>query len=71
MIQKKRRRSVEDTERQRVARMSARHLADLRRAHAGPPPDVKVRSVAVPRRIEPAAFASFCTSAADLCAEIA
>lgn len=68
---KKRRRSVEDTERQRFARQSARHLRDLMRAHDAPPPDVQLRPVAVPRRLETTAFGSFCSSAADLCAEIA
>ena len=68
---KKRRRSIEDTERQRFARQSARHLRDLKRAHETPPADVQLRPVSVPSRLETVAFGSFCTSAADLCAEIA
>ena len=71
IAKKKRRRSAEDTERQRFARQSARHLRDLQRAYDAPPPEVALRPVAVPQRMKTVAFGSFCTSAADLCAEIA
>ena len=60
-----------DTERAAVKRASARHLQDLRRAHAEPPPDVKVNSRGIPKLVPPILEQSYCTSPAALCAELA
>jgi hypothetical protein len=49
----------------------AGHLRDLRRAHVRPPPDVAVRPVATVRLVAPIPDASWCTSPAQLCAELA
>lgn len=60
-----------DTALQRAKRANAAHLKDLRRAHGRPPRDVEVRRVAIPKRIEPEEVASYCSSPAQLCAELA
>jgi len=60
-----------DTERAEAIRDCARHLKDLRRAHAEPPADVKVCMTRLPRFIAPVDLASYCTSPAALCAELA
>ena len=68
---RKRKRTNADTRRQQAKRASARHLRDLRRAHGGPPPDVKLSSVAIPKRIPGVPTGSYCSSPARLCAELA
>lgn len=60
-----------DTARQQAIRRCARHLRDLRREHAGPPEDVPVRSDPIPRLVSPVPSASWCTSPAQLCSELA
>ena len=67
----KRRRPDVDTERQKAMRASAKHLRDLKRVHAGPPADVRLASVAIPKRIPGEPTASWCSSPARLCAELA
>lgn len=59
------------TERAESAGACAAHLRDLRRAHGGPPPDVAVRQRSVPLRLSPEPVASYCTSPAQLCADLA
>ena len=49
----------------------AGHLRDLRAAHAQPPADVKLASVAIPQRIPGVPTGSYCSSPARLCAELA
>ncbi len=68
--ERKRPRDASDTQRQRAIRACRRHLKDLRAAHDRPPPDVVVRSRGLPARIAPAEVGSYCTSPAELCAEI-
>ena len=58
------------TERERSRRNCLRHLKDLQRAHGKPPPDVRLKPVAVPARLAGAEFASSCTSPSALCAEL-
>jgi len=60
-----------DTERAEAARACARHLKDLKRVHGRPPADVAVRPVAIPKYVNPISSASWCTSPAQLCAELA
>ena len=60
-----------ETERGEAKRACAKHLKDLRRAHRTPPADVAVRSTATPRLVAPIPDASWCTSPAQLCAELA
>jgi len=60
-----------DTQRQKAMRASGRHLRDLRRAHGGPPADVKLAPVAIPKRLPGEPTASWCSSPAQLCAELA
>jgi hypothetical protein len=60
-----------DTERAETMGACARHLKDLKRAHVRPPPDVRVRMTSTPRLISPVPEASYCTSPAALCAELA
>jgi len=62
--------SADDTLRQRAVRACRKHLKDLRQAYGRPPPDVIVRSEAVPKRIAPVEPCSYCSSPAELCAEI-
>ena len=61
---------IEDTENRRFKRACRRHLQDLIKAHPYPPEDVKLRSLSVLRRIEPAPLSSYHTSPAELCSEI-
>ena len=63
--------STEETQRMAAIRACARHLKDLRRAHERPPADVPLRSNPIPRLISPVPSASWCTSPAQLCAELA
>jgi hypothetical protein len=67
----KRKRHDVDTARQKAKRASAGHLRDLRAAHAHPPADVKLASVAIPKRIPGVPMGSYCSSPAQLCAELA
>ena len=60
-----------DTERAAAKRASARHLNDLRRAHAGPPADVKVNTRGIPKLVPPILEQSYITSPAALCADLA
>ena len=60
-----------DTERMETMRACARHLKDLKRAHARPPADVPLPSNPIPRLISPVPAGSWCTSPAQLCAELA
>jgi hypothetical protein len=59
-----------ETERERGRLACARHLRDLRRAHAAPPADVRVKSTATPARIAATPASSNCTSPGALCAEL-
>jgi hypothetical protein len=58
------------TARMEAVAACAAHLRDLKRAHGRLPADVAV-AMGAPRRILPAAPSSYCTSPAELCAEIA
>ncbi|MGD0761631.1 MAG: hypothetical protein ABR929_00320 [Roseiarcus sp.] len=60
-----------ETERQQAVSACAAHLRDLKRVHGRPPADVKLKSVAVPQRLTGEPVASYCTSPAQLCAELA
>jgi hypothetical protein len=60
-----------DTERAAAKRVCARHLKDLRRAHAEPPADVRVNTRGIPKLVPPILEQSYCTSPAALCAELA
>lgn len=60
-----------DTARERSARACARHLDDLKQAHGCPPADVSVPSRSVVRLVSPVLEGSWCTSPAQLCAELA
>ena len=60
-----------DTKRVRAMRACAAHLRDLRRVHDAPPRDVEQPRASVPTRLSGAPIGSFCTSASELCAEIA
>ena len=58
------------TEQERGRRACARHLKDLKRAHGRPPPDVAVKSSAIPARLSGEPASSSCTSPSALCAEL-
>jgi len=60
-----------DTRRQKAIRASAGHLLDLRRTHGCPPADVKLAPVTIPKRLPGEPTASWCSSPAQLCAELA
>ncbi len=60
-----------DTKRVEAVRASAAHLADLRRAHGAPPPDVPLPSRLAVRLVCPIPDASWCSSPAQMCAELA
>ncbi|MGD1035747.1 MAG: hypothetical protein ABR878_00830 [Roseiarcus sp.] len=60
-----------ETARQEAVNACAAHLRDLKRAHGRPPADVELKSVAVPQRLSGVPVASYCTSPAQLCAELA
>ena len=59
-----------DTAKQAKARACRRHLQDLRNAYERPLPDVAIASSAIPVRISPVEISSFCTSSAELCADL-
>jgi hypothetical protein len=65
------RRKKTDTAHQKAKRACARHLKDLRTAHGQPPADVAIKPVAIPKRLDPVPTASWCSSPAQLCAELA
>ena len=52
-------------------RACARHLQDLRRAHAEAPADVRVNTRGIPKLVAPILEQSYCTSPAALCADLA
>jgi hypothetical protein len=60
-----------DTLREECIRICTLHLMDLRAAHDRPPPDVPLKMNSTPRLISPIPDASWCTSPARLCAELA
>ncbi len=66
-----RRKPKTDTARAQATGACARHLRDLKRAHGGPPRDVRVPRTSTPRLISPVPDRSYCTSPAQLCAELA
>jgi len=66
----RRRARKKDTARMAAIAACAAHLRDLRRAHSQPPPDVEVAQESVPRRLSPQPASSYCTSSAELCAEL-
>jgi hypothetical protein len=67
----RRRKARIETERMEAIRASADHLADLRRAHGRPPPDVPLPSRAAVRLVCPILEYSWCSSPAQMCAELA
>jgi hypothetical protein len=67
----KRKKPSADTAREKSLRACAKHLKDLKRAHRRPPPDVKVPMSSTVRFIAPVPEGSWCTSPAQLCAELA
>ncbi len=60
-----------DTARVKSVRACAAHLADLKQGHGRPPPDVNLPSRDVVRLVVLVPDASWCTSPAQLCAELA
>jgi hypothetical protein len=60
-----------DSERAAAKRACARHLSDLRSAHAEPPADVKVNTRGIPKLVLPILEQSYITSPAALCADLA
>jgi hypothetical protein len=66
----RRRARKKDTARMAAIAACAAHLRDLKRAHRQPPPDVEVAQEPVPRRLSPEPANSYCTSSAELCAEL-
>jgi hypothetical protein len=48
----------------------AAHLRDLKRAHRQPPPDVEAAPGPGFRRLLPTPHSSYCTSPAQLCADL-
>jgi hypothetical protein len=58
------------TARAENASACAAHLRDLQRAHGRAPPDVAVPQRSVPARLSPEPTGSYCTSPAQLCAEL-
>ena len=65
------RRRKGDTAHQKAKRACARHLLDLQKNHERPPADVALKSVAIPKRLDPVPTNSWCSSPAQLCAELA
>ena len=59
-----------DTARQKAVGACAKHLKDLKRAHGRPPADVKVGESSAVRLVAPVPEGSYCTSPAELCAEL-
>jgi hypothetical protein len=66
----RRRKPKPDTARQKAVRACAEHLKDLKRAHGSPPADVKVRESSTVCFVSPVPDGSYCTSPAQLCAEL-
>ena len=60
-----------ETSREAAAAACARHLVDLKQAHGRPPADAPVPSRDVVRLVVPPPDRSYCTSPAQLCAELA
>jgi len=60
-----------DTARAKAEKACRKHLNDLRRAHGLPPPPLIIPSRSIPARIPAEPWASFCTSPAQLCVELA
>jgi hypothetical protein len=60
-----------ETDLARATRACAEHLKDLKQAHKAPPPDVELPSRDAVRLVVPPPQVSFCTSPAQLCAELA
>ncbi len=60
-----------ETARAEAIRASAAHLADLRRAYGKPLPDVPLSGLSIVRLVCPIPDASWCSSPAQLCAELA
>ena len=65
-----RRKPKTNTARQKAVAACANHLKDLRRAYGRPPQDVPVPISSTVRFIAPVPDGSYCTSPAQLCAEI-
>lgn len=59
-----------DTARMEAIAACAAHLRDLKRVHGAPPPEVEVSASGTPQRLAPVAASSYCTSPAELCAEL-
>jgi hypothetical protein len=68
---KRRKPAKTETERMEAIRASAAHLADLRRAHRAPPPDMPLPTMTTVRLVCPVPEGSWCSSPAQLCAELA
>jgi hypothetical protein len=66
----RRRPSRKDTQLGDAVRACARHLKDLERFHAGPPPDVRVDMSRSPRFLTPEPESSYFSSPAALCADL-
>jgi hypothetical protein len=66
----RRRKPKTDTARQKSVRACAEHLTDLKRAHGRPPADVQVPKRSAVRLVIPPPDGSYCTSPAQLCAEL-
>jgi len=60
-----------ETQRMEAVAACAAHLKDLKRIHGRPPADAVPASEKTPRRLSPTEPSSYCTSPAELCAEIA
>ena len=70
-VSPRRRLARTETERMEAIRASAAHLDDLRRAHGRPPPDVPLPRRLAVRLVCPIPDASWCSSPAQMCAELA
>ena len=70
-VPQRRRETNIETARMGAVRASAAHLADLKREHGKPPPDVRLPSRAAVRLVCPIPSASWCSSPAQMCAELA
>ena len=60
-----------ETARMAAIRAAAAHLADLEREHGKPPPDMRLPSRSAVRLVCPIPSASWCSSPAQMCAELA
>ena len=69
-VPKHRRKASPETCREAVAAACAGHLDDLKQAHGRPPADVPLPSRDVVRLVVPPPDRSYCTSPAQLCAEL-